>query len=81
MDLKDQLTKAVDTVKDTVDNVKDATSEALHRVAAQVEQQKRNVAGQGMTTDAKAGSIRSQAKSAAEADVDAMRRAERNKPT
>ena len=54
MGLKDEFNKVVDKVKDAVENVKDVASEATHRVVAEVEQQKRNVAGDEMTTDEKA---------------------------
>jgi hypothetical protein len=79
MGLKDEFTKVVDKVKDTVENVKDAASEAGHRVAAEAEQQKRNVVGDEMTTDAKASSMINQAKQTAQGDVDAMERDDRNK--
>jgi uncharacterized protein YjbJ (UPF0337 family) len=79
MELKDQITKAVDKVIDTVENVKDSASEALHRVAAQTEQQKRNLAGDSMTAEAKASSMINQAKQTVRGDIDAMKRDERNK--
>jgi len=79
MELKDQITKAVDKVIDTVENVKDSASEALHRVAAQTEQQKRNLAGDSMTAEAKASSMINQAKQTVRGDIDAMKRDEHNK--
>jgi hypothetical protein len=69
----------IDNVSDTVENVEDAASETLHRVAAQAEKQERNLAGDNMTTDAKAVSMLNQAKETAQGDVDAMKRADRNK--
>ncbi len=78
MGLKDELTKAVDKVKDTVENVKDSASEAMHRVAAEAEQQKRNVVGDKMSPDAKASSMINQAKQTAQGDIDAMKRDDRN---
>ena len=50
--------RLIDKVKDTVENVKDSAGELVHRVAAETEQQTRNVAGDSMTTDAKATSTR-----------------------
>jgi uncharacterized protein YjbJ (UPF0337 family) len=76
---KDDVNKVVEAVKDTVANVKDAVSEVVHRVAAQAEQQKRNLAGDQMTTEAKASSMVSQAKQTAQGDIDAMKREDRNK--
>jgi hypothetical protein len=79
MELKNQITKAVDKVIDTVENIKDSASEELHRIAAQTEQQKRNLAGDSMTTEAKASSMINQAKQTVRGDIDAMKRDERNK--
>jgi predicted neutral ceramidase superfamily lipid hydrolase len=76
---KDDVNKVVEAVKDTVANVKDTASEAVHRVAAQVEQQKRNLVGDQMTTGEKASSMISQAKQTAQGDIDAMKREDRNK--
>jgi len=76
---KEDVNKLVEAVKDTVENVKDTASEAVHRVAAQVEQQKRNLVGDQMTTEAKASSMISQAKQTAQGDIDAMKREDRNK--
>jgi phosphopantothenate synthetase len=79
MEIKDQITKAVDKVIDTVENIKDSAREELHRIAAQTEQQKRNLAGDSMTTEAKASSMIDQAKQTVRGDIDAMKRDERNK--
>jgi len=76
---KDNLNKVVEAVKDTVANVTDTASEAVHRVAAQAEQQKRNLVGDQMTTGEKASSMISQAKQTAQGDIDAMKREDRNK--
>jgi uncharacterized protein YoxC len=76
---KDDVNKLVEAVKDTVKNVKDTASEAVHRVAAQAEQQKRNLIGEQMTTEEKASSMISQAKQTAQGDIDAMKREERDK--
>jgi hypothetical protein len=76
---KEDINKLVEAVKDTVENVRDTASEAVHRVAAQAEQQKRNLVGDQMTTGAKATSMMSQAKQTAQGDIDAMKREDRNK--
>ena len=78
MGLKDEFNKVVDKVKDAVENVKDVASEATHRVVAEVEQQKRNVAGDEMTTDEKASSMINQAKHTVQGDIDAMKRDDRS---
>lgn len=80
MDLKAEATKLLDKVSDTVEDVKDATSEAVHRSVAAGEQQKRDLVGDSMTIDAKVTSINTQAKQTAQADIDALKRDERNKP-
>jgi hypothetical protein len=74
MGLKDEFNKVVDNVKDTVENVKDAASEAKHRGAAEAEQQKRDVAGDEMTTGEKASSLINQAKNTVQGDIDATKR-------
>ena len=79
MGLKDDVTKVVDKLKDAVENVKDAVSEGIHRATAQVEQQKREVAGDEMTTGEKASSMIKQEKQTVQADIDAMKRDDRNK--
>jgi hypothetical protein len=71
---KDEFNKVVDKVKDAVENVKDAASEATHRGAAEAEQQKRDVAGDEMTTGEKAGSMINQAKNTVQGDIDATKR-------
>jgi predicted hydrolase (HD superfamily) len=79
MGLKDDVTKVVDKLKDAAENVKDAVSEGIHRATAQVEQQKRGVAGDEMTTGEKASSMIKQEKQTVQADIDAMKRDDRNK--
>jgi hypothetical protein len=76
---KSEVTKVLDTVSDTIENVKDATSEAVHRSVAAGEQQQRDLIGDSMSTDAKAASINTQAKQTAQADIDAMKRNDRSK--
>jgi hypothetical protein len=79
MELKNTFTKVVDTLKATVADVKDTASETLHRVTAEVEQKKRDLVGNTMSTDAKASSMVNQAKQTVQADIDAMKRDDRNK--
>ena len=74
MGLKDEFNKVVDNVKDTVENVKDAASEAKHRAAAEAEQEKRDVAGDEMTTGEKASSMVNQAKNTVQGHIDATKR-------
>jgi len=76
---KSEVTKVIDTVSDTIENVKDATSEAVHRSVAAGEKQQRDLIGDSMSTDAKAASINTQAKQTAQADIDAMKRNDRSK--
>ncbi len=71
MGLKDEFNKVVD-------NVKDATSEAGHKSAAEGEQAKRDVAGDDMTTGEKAGSMFNQAKNSVQADADSSKQDIRN---
>jgi hypothetical protein len=77
--LKSEATKVLDNVSDTVENVKDATSEAVHRSVAAGEKQQRDLIGDSMSADAKAASINTQAKQTAQADIDAMKRDDRSK--
>lgn len=67
MGLKDELNK-------TVDDVKDAVREGGHRSEAQVEQAKRDVAGDDMTASEKAASMANQAKNTVQADYDKTKR-------
>lgn len=63
-----------DEIKKTVDNAKDAVSEANHRSQAQAEQTKRDVAGDEMTLGEKAGSVVNQAKHSTQAEIDSAKR-------
>lgn len=71
MDLKDEMNKFGNNVKDTV-------NEAGHRSAAEGEQAKRDVAGDEMTASQKAGSMVNQAKNTVQADTDGAKRDVRN---
>lgn len=71
MDLKDEMNKFGNNVKDTV-------NEAGHRSAAEGEQIKRDAAGDEMTASEKAGSMLNQAKNNVQAEADAAKRDVRN---
>ncbi len=70
MGLRDALNNMGDSIKGAVDNAKDAASETGHKGAAEAEQQKRDVAGNQMTTGEKAGSVLNQAKHSTLGEVD-----------
>lgn len=78
--MKDTMNKMADTVKDTVDNVRDGVNEAGHRTQADAEQQKRNLAGDEMTTGEKAKSMFNQGKNEVQAEYDKTKRDVRNNP-
>ncbi|MDQ2663792.1 MAG: hypothetical protein M3Y18_07155 [Candidatus Eremiobacteraeota bacterium] len=71
MDLKDEMNKFGNNVKNTV-------NEAGHRSAAEGEQAKRDVAGDEMTASEKIGSMVNQAKNTVQADTDGAKRDIRN---
>ena len=76
--MKDTMSKMADTVKDTVDNVTDGVREAGHRGEARAEQEKRNLAGDEMTTGEKAQSMFNQGKNEVQAEYDKTKRDLRN---
>jgi gas vesicle protein len=71
---KDILDKAADTVKVTVDNVKDRVHEGQHRSAADAERAKRETLGNEMTPGEKVGSAVNEAKHRTQAEYDAVKR-------
>jgi gas vesicle protein len=71
---KDILDKAADTVKVTVDNVKDTVHEGQHRSAADAERAKRETLGNEMTPGEKVGSAVNEAKHRTQAEYDAVKR-------
>jgi hypothetical protein len=71
MGLKEEFVK-------TVDNVKDAASEAGHRSEAAGEQAKRDIAGDTMTPTEQVGSAFNQAKNNVQADLDEAKQKARN---
>ena len=76
--MSDTMNKMADTVKDTVDNVRDGVNETGHRATARAEQEKRNLAGDEMTTGEKAQSMFNQGKNEVQAGVDKTKRDLRN---
>ena len=72
--MKDTMNKMADSIKDTVDNVRDSANEAGHRGAAQAEQTKRDVAGDEMTAGEKLGSAFNQGKNEVQAGWDKTKR-------
>ena len=73
MGFKDALDNVAKTITETVDNVRDAASEAAHRTQAQAEEAKRNAAGDSMSIGDKAKSVLEQTKSETLANVDAAK--------
>ncbi|MFY9779696.1 MAG: hypothetical protein WAJ85_04185 [Candidatus Baltobacteraceae bacterium] len=78
MGIRDEVNEVIDKVKVSVDNLKDAASESTHRAVASAEQQKRDVAGDEMTTGQKVSSVINQAKNTVQGDIDAIKRDSRN---
>jgi hypothetical protein len=76
---KDTLDKISDAVKDTVDDVRDSVHEGQHRSAAELEREKREAMGDGMTASEKAGSALNEAKHRTQAGYDAAKRDIREK--
>ncbi len=65
-------------LKKTVDNVKDAFNEAGHKVNAENEQAKRELAGDAMTPGEKVASVANQAKEESLAGMDRAKQAVRS---
>jgi hypothetical protein len=76
--MSDTMNKMADSVKDTVDNVRDGVNETGHRTEARAEQEKRNLAGDEMTTGEKAQSMFNQGKNEVQAEYDQTKRDVRN---
>jgi len=76
--MDDATNKFADGVKDTVDNVRDTFNEAGHRGAAEGEHAKRDVAGDEMTAEEKAGSVLNEGKENLQAEYDKTKRDIRN---
>ena len=71
---KDPLDRAADSVKRTIDDVKDRVHETEHRSAADGERGRRELLGDELKPGEKAGSIANEAKERAQAEIDAMKR-------
>jgi hypothetical protein len=67
-----------DTVDKAIDNVKDATNEAVHNGTADAEQAKRDVAGDALTPEERLDSMANQAKNRAQATIDSAKQKVRN---
>jgi hypothetical protein len=63
MDIKNDLKNMAGAIKDTI-------SEAVHKSTADAEHQRREVAGDTMTTSEKVGSIANEAKNNVQAGID-----------
>jgi hypothetical protein len=59
-----------DNIKNAVGAVKDSVSEAGHKSAAEAERQRRDLAGDAMTTGEKIGSVANEAKNNVQAGID-----------
>lgn len=66
-------------IKDTVDNVRDAANETLHRSTAEAERVKREALGDEMTTTEKLKSGINEAKNRVEAETDKVKREVRSR--
>jgi hypothetical protein len=59
-----------DDLKNTVGKIKDAASEAGHKSTAEAEHDRRDVAGDTMTTSEKIGSVANETKNDVQAGID-----------
>jgi hypothetical protein len=62
------------SVKDSIDNTRDATREAIHRSTADAERARRELDGDEMTAGEKVKSVGNEVKNRTQADVDKMKR-------
>jgi hypothetical protein len=62
------------SVKDTIENTKDATKEALHRSTADAEHARRDIDGGDMTATDKLKSVGNEVKNRTEAEIDKAKR-------
>jgi hypothetical protein len=60
-------------VKASVENVKDAINEKMHRGAAEAERTHREVAGDDLTASEKLASVANEVRNDAQADIDALK--------
>ena len=78
---KDSIDRAADAIKGTVEDARDRAHETKHRSAAEIERERRDIAGDELTPGEKAGSVANEAKHRAQAEVDAMKRELRDNKT
>ncbi len=76
---KDPIKEAADELSKGAKNVKDTFNEGRHRTAAEIEHDKRDVAGDEMKPSEKIGSAVNEAKHRAQAEYDAGKREVRDK--
>jgi hypothetical protein len=62
------------SVKDTIDNTRDATREALHRSTADAEHARRDMDGDDMTSTDKLKSVGNEVKNRTQAEIDKTKR-------
>lgn len=71
---KDGLDKAVDAIKRTTDNARDAIHEGRHRTAADAEKARREAFDSELTGAEKAKSLLNETKERTQAEIDAAKR-------
>jgi vacuolar-type H+-ATPase subunit H len=72
-DAGETIRGGIDRVKASLENVKDAVSEKLHRGAAEAERTHREIAGDDLTAGERVGSIANEVKNDAQAEIDALK--------
>ena len=70
---KDAIDKISDSIKHTVDDIKDSVHEGQHRSAADMEKAKREALGDELTPSEKVGSALNEAKQRTQAEIDAAK--------
>ncbi len=73
------LKNAGKAIKDTIDNVHDSASEAMHRSSADAERARRDLAGDTMSTTDKVTSIANETKERVGAEMDRTKVEVRNR--
>ena len=63
-----------DTIKNTIDDVRDTANEAKHRTVAEAEHARRDIAGNDMTLGDKTKSAANELKNRAQAEIDKTKR-------
>lgn len=67
------------SVKDTIDNTRDAAREAIHRSTADAEHARRDLDGDEMTAGEKVKSVGNEAKNRTQAELDKIKREVRSR--